>query len=166
MNHPIRLTHNLEGDKFMWLWAKYVRGFNDARHCTNSLSGLYSKKLWKNNPDLLRGHEQFDEQSEGWRGIYICGVAKAGYSSKKNYPHNLHAAVIPAPGRCDEYRFENWVLSVENGLFTRIPAESELPERYKSLPPAFTTCRIFRWAVGVAPSLFSDSSATLPLLNH
>ena len=154
MNAPIQLTHNLDGTKFMWLWAKYVRGFNDAQHCTNSLAGRYSKILSKNNPQLpsLRSLTLGEEPS-GWSAIYICGVSKAGYSSKKNYPHNLHAAVIPAVGEHDEFRFEDWVLTIQNGLFTKIPTEADLPTRYQALPPEYTTCRIFRWAVCVAPEL-------------
>lgn len=167
MNPPIQITHNLQGDKFMWLWTKYVRGFNDQRHCTNSLIGRYSKKLWKNNPHLLGEEEpvMLDEDPEDWSGLYICGVAKGGYSAKKNYPHNLHAGVIPAPGKHDEYHFEDWVISVENGLLTRIPSEAELPSQYQNLPSAFTTCRIFRWAVTIAPKLTAGiSSNTKSLL--
>ena len=166
MNQPIRISHNLSGDKFMWLWAKYVRGFNETKHCTNSLVGRYSKKLWKNNATLKqRGEEVLDEQSDSWSAIYICGVSKAGYSSKKNYPHNLHAAIIPVPGKHDEYRFEDWVMSIENGLFTKVPSEPELPPQYQGLPAAFTTCRIFRWAVGIAPQLGSPTVPSGMLLN-
>jgi hypothetical protein len=60
--------------------------------------------------------------------------------------HNLHAAVLPRHGAQDTFAFEYWRLEVRNGLFLPIPAESELPERYQSLPPEYTTCRIFRWA--------------------
>ena len=104
MNQPICISRNLSGVKFMWLGTKYVRGFNETKHCTNSLGGRYSKKLWKNNTTLKqRGEEVLDEQPDGWSVIYICGVAKAGYSSKKSYPHNLHAAIIPMPGKNDEH---------------------------------------------------------------
>ena len=100
-----------------------------------------------------------DEEPADWAGLYICGVAKGGYSVKKNYPHNLHAAVIPAPGKCDVYHFENYTITVENGLFTRIPSEAELPAKYKNLQPSFTTCRIFRWAVTIAPQLVAGIPA-------
>jgi hypothetical protein len=36
---------------------------------------------------------------------------------------------------------------VTNGVFEPIPSESDLPKQYQTLPPEFTTCRIFRWAV-------------------
>jgi hypothetical protein len=89
-----------------------------------------------------------DEQPAGSdRALYVCGVAQKGYRQKRNYPHNLHLPILPAPGRTSEYAFEDWRFTIENGLVLPIPSEAELPERYRSLPPAYTTCRIFRWAV-------------------
>lgn len=145
----ILITHNFDASKFMWLWAKYVTNFNERHHCTNSIRGRYSKKLWKGNPEL--GEQptiSLDEQPEsGFEAVYICGVAKAGYSSHRNYPHNVHTAVVPAPGQSDDWRFENWTLHAENGLFLPIPTvPQQLPTRFQSLPPEYTTCRIFRWA--------------------
>lgn len=149
-NRPIIILHNLDPDKFVWLWAKYVRGVNDTKHCTNSILGRYSKKLSKHNPELTQQPELVldEEPGDSYKAIYICGVAKKGYSAKKNYPHNLHTAVMPKPGTSDEFHFEDWHLKVENGVFMPIPTEDELPERYKDLPAEFVTCRIYRWAVG------------------
>lgn len=146
---PIRLTHNLSGDKFVWLWAKYVNGVNDRYHCTNCIRGPYSKRLSKHNRDLaIQPEIAFDEVAPNeFKAIYICGVSNNGYSRKANYVHNLHAAVLQKPGHNDCFTFENWVLSVENGLFLPIPKEKDIPEVYTRLPAAFTTCRIFRWAV-------------------
>ncbi len=88
-----------------------------------------------------------DEQASGeYSFIYICGVIKKGYP-RTNYEHNLHAVIRPKMGSSDEFKFENWELKVTNGIFEAIPSEAELPERYRGLPPEFTTCRIFRWAV-------------------
>lgn len=89
----------------------------------------------------------FDElQEDSFKAIYICGVIKKGYP-RTNYEHNLHAAIQPMPGSKDSFEFENWRLSVTNGVFLPIPSELELPDRYRSLPPEYTTCRIFRWAI-------------------
>ena len=153
---PVELCHNLEPDAFMWLWMKYVHGLNDRYHCTNCLRGWYGKKLNKANPDLLDSPELvLDERpSDAYRAIYICGVYKRGYP-KTNYPHNLHAAILPSDGARDTFVFENWRLEARNGLLLPIPAEVELPERYRSLPPEYTTCRIFRWAV----CFFQDRAA-------
>lgn len=146
---PIVLEHNLDPQRFMWLWAKYVRGVNDQKHCTNSLLGKYSHRLGGHNTDLQSTVRLvLDEFPPGTiSAVYICGVAKQGYRNHENYPHNLHATILPQPGRRDMFSFENWLLKVENGVFDRIPALGELPEVYRKLPDEFTTCRIFRWAV-------------------
>jgi hypothetical protein len=47
----------------------------------------------------------------------------------------------------DSFEFEKWRLAVTNGTFESIPTEAKLPNQYRGLPPALTTCRIFRWAV-------------------
>ncbi len=142
------LSHNLNPQAFMWLWMKYVIGVNDQYHCTNCLRGKYGKLLSKHNVALMSTRTlNLDEQSSGsFSFIYICGVFKKGYP-RTNYPHNLHAVIKPCAGSSDELQFENWVLSVTNGVFEPIPCVLSLPERYRSLSQEFTTCRIFRWAV-------------------
>lgn len=144
----IQLQHNLEPDKFMWLWMKYVTGVNDKKHCTNCLRGKYGKVLSKHNPDLVKTQTvTLDEQPlDSFVAIYVCGVIKKGYP-RSNYSHNLHAVIRHSDGQNNSFEFENWHLEVINGYFERIPAESEIPNRYQSLMPEFTTCRIFRWAV-------------------
>jgi hypothetical protein len=54
--------------------------------------------------------------------------------------------VQPKPCVDDVFEFLEWRLSVKNGRFLRIPAQDEIPEAYRDLPPEFVTCRIFRWA--------------------
>jgi hypothetical protein len=145
----IEISHNFDPDCFMWLWAKYVTGFNEAHHCTNAIRGRYSKKFSKNNLAFPETHHViFDEQVPGgYDAIYICGVAKHGYTRKQNYPHNVHAAILPVPGFQDEWSFEEWRMTVHGGRFLSIPASpEEMPERYRMLPGEYTTCRIFRWA--------------------
>jgi hypothetical protein len=146
---PIKLSHNLNGDFFMWLWAKYVRSVNDQKHCTASLRGPYSKRLSGHNPHLsIQRKLVLDEvPSNEFKAIYICGVAKKGYSRKKNYPFNLHAAILPTDGAKDVFAFNGWELGAKNGIFMQIPNEDDLPKQYRSLPSEYTTCRIFRWAV-------------------
>lgn len=144
----ILLTHNLLPDKYMWLWMKYVTGVNDQYHCTNCLRGKYGKLLSKHNRALTSTPTlNLEEQSSGsFSFIYICGVFKRGYP-RSNYPHNLHAVIRPLENSSDTFSFENWNLSVTNGVFVPIPTIDQLPLTYKSLPDRFTTCRIFRWAV-------------------
>lgn len=147
------LTHNLDPCAFMWLWAKYVTDYNPGRHCTQAIRGRYSRILSAHN-DKLRATPRLclDEQPVGtYAAIYICGVARGGYSSKKNYPHNLHAAIRPCMGASDKFVFEGWKLGVENGVFLPIPSIEDLPEEFSGLEDSFTTCRIFRWAVVAKP---------------
>lgn len=146
----IIVKHNFDKSKFKWLWSKYVLDGNDKKHCTNSLVGKYSKKFSKHNENFNEENIiEFDEFNDlDTKAIYICGVINKGYSSKKNYPHNVHAAIIPREGAKDTWEFEGWRLEVENGYFDEIPAIGELSEKYKVLPEEFITCRIFRWAIG------------------
>jgi len=154
MTAPI-LHHNLIPAAFVWLFAKYVRTVNPAQHCTNVLHGPYSRKLSKHNAQLaVEPPLVLDEEPPGsYRAIYLCGVAVQGYRQKLNYPHNLHTAILPEAGAHDVFEFERWRLEIDDGRFLTIPGEAELPREYADLPPEFTTCRIFRWAVcsGVPP---------------
>lgn len=143
----VEVVHNFDPVQFMWLWAKYVVGFNEKHHCTNAIRGRYSKKFSKNNPAFARS-AAFDEQPTGtYDAIYICGVAKKGYAIKQNYPHNVHAAILPDQGHEEEWTFERWHMTVSNGRFLPIPAAAQvLPVPYDALPCEYTSCRIFRWA--------------------
>lgn len=166
MNAVVEVTHNLDPRRFVWLWMKYVTGVNGAHHCTNSLRGRYSKKLSKHRAGGggqglgaggkgarpgepgLEPRIVCDEQPAGsFKALYVCGVAAQGYRQRQNYPHNLHLPILPAPGHTSEFAFEEWRFTIENGVVLPIPTAAELPERYRALPPEYTTCRIFRWAV-------------------
>lgn len=144
----VQLQHNLEPERFKWLWMKYVTGVNDQYHCTNCLRGKYGRLLSKHNLDLKSTPciSLNEQPSDSYAFIYICGVLKKGYP-RTNYPHNLHAVIKPCAESSDQLQFENWILGVTNGVFEPIPGEMELPALYRRLPPEFTTCRIFRWAV-------------------
>lgn len=148
-NHEIKISHNFDGKKFKWLYAKYAYGANPNHHCTNAIKGKYSKKFSRNNKAFVP--EQtivLDEYKElGWDAIYICGVSTKGYAKHENYPHNVHVAILPAPGEKDEWSFEDWSMTVENGRFEYVISEEELNPKYKNLPEEYVTCRMFRWAV-------------------
>lgn len=148
-NHEIKISHNFDGKKFKWLYAKYAYGANPNHHCTNAIKGKYSKKFSRNNKAFVP--EQtivLDEYKElGWDAIYICGVSTKGYAKHENYPHNVHVAILPAPGEKYEWSFEDWSMTVENGRFEYVISEEELNPKYKNLPEEYVTCRMFRWAV-------------------
>lgn len=145
----IIINHNFDGSKFMWLYAKYAYGVNPEKHCTNAIKGKYSKRFTRHSDEFKPGvpivMDEFPESE--WDAIYICGVSRKGYSQHKNYEHNVHIAIIPKPGAKDSWKFENWEMTIENGVFERIISEDELDERFKNLPSQYVTCRMFRWAV-------------------
>lgn len=142
----IKIKHNFEKEKFMWLWSKYVVGVNDEKHCTNCLKGKYSKKFSKHNDELTVGSEIIFDEFD-YKAIYICGVIKRGYSQKKNYEHNVHLAILQKEGARAVWEFEEWKVEIENGVVCEIIDEDGLEEKYKALDENYTTCRIFRWAV-------------------
>ena len=147
---PVIIRHNFTPDDFMWLWAKYVFGFNERYHCTNCLRGPYSARFSKaKNPRLAEDSTIAFDEHAGHQAIYICGVARKGYSSKKNYEHNVHLAIRPSFGAKTAYCFEEWYVAIENGELQRIPGQDELPGNLQQIPSAFKTCRIFRWAATV-----------------
>lgn len=156
----ITIHHNFDGKCFMWLYAKYAYGANPNHHCTNAIRGKYSKKFTRNNAEFKPGADiVLDEYPElGWDAIYICGVSRKGYSSHKNYPHNVHIAILPAPGETDSWSFENWRMEAENARFESVIGEDGLEEKYRSLPEEYVTCRMFRWAV----SHYKDQIHRLP----
>jgi hypothetical protein len=150
MTNFVEIRHNLDGNMFVWLWMKYVTDINDTKHCTNSLYGPYSKKMSRHNPNLISdGFVICDEKPVGsYSALYICGVSQKGYRKKENYSHNLHVPILPALGEVSNFSFENWRITVRNGLVLSIPTQDQIPDQYRNLPAEFTTCRIFRWAVG------------------
>ncbi len=151
LEEPIVINHNFQKKKFAKLFAMYTRGTNPYDHCNRSLKKDYSKKFSKNNKDFEAGKpiilDEFQDKS--WDAIYICGV-RQGYWSKnqdKVYPHNVHFAIIPAPGKKDTWEFEEWKVSVENAIIEKVISEEELDPHFQGFPEECTTCRIYRWSV-------------------
>lgn len=150
---PITIRHNFRPDDFMWLWAKYVVGFNERYHCTNCLRGPYSRRFSKaRNPNLATEREITFDEHTGHHAIYICGVARKGYSTKTNYDHNVHLAIRPSPGMTATFAFEHWRVGIDNGDVLAIPDRTAIPNHFSTLPGQFTTCRIFRWAAVYLPA--------------
>jgi len=145
----ISLTHNFDGRKFKWLYAKYAYGCNPRHHCTNSIRGRYSKIFSRLNPDFVSGQTVFMDEfpQDMWDAIYICGVAAKGYSTHKNYPHNVHIAILPKLDARDHWQFEDWSMDITNGVFEYVPSDKEIDSKYLLLPAEYWTCRMFRWAV-------------------
>jgi len=154
---PVIIRHNFTPEDFMWLWAKYVFGFNERYHCTNCLRGPYSARFSKaKNPRLAEDRTIVFDEHTGHTAIYICGVARKGYSSKKNYDHNVHLAITPAAAAHTKFEFEQWEVDVANGEVHTIPGADRLALPLRLLPPPYTTCRIFRWAATHKPDFGAD----------
>lgn len=144
---PLIIIHNFLPNEFMWLWAKYVVGFNPKYHCTNCIKGKYSKKFSKtSNTELINDTKIVFDEVESFEALYICGVARNGYSKKENYPHNVHIPIKHCDGKCDTYKFEKWKVEIENGFVLPIPKQEDIPSEFKKLNDHYTTCRIFRWS--------------------
>jgi len=161
---PIIIRHNFQPNDFMWLWAKYVVGFNDRYHCTNCLRGRYSHRFSKSrNPRLAHESEITFNEHAGHRAIYICGVVRKGYSVKKNYEHNVHLAIVPASKATARFQFERWVVEVECGKVLTIPRLEDLDLEAQQLPTPYKSCRIYRWgSMFFAPERFGPPAGTLP----
>lgn len=151
----VEIEHNLDEKKFKWLWAKYVKEGNIERHCTGCLIGPYSKKFsGTTNKELLAQPIIQMNECNDYEAIYFCGVLKEGYLNKNpeknNYRHNVHFIVLPQLGNSDVWEFENWKVTIKNGILERIPKTFELDDSLFKYPydAHYFTCRIFRWMVG------------------
>lgn len=151
----IEIYHNFESSRFMWLWAKYVNAGQIEKHCTGCLAGPYSKKFSGTvNKELTNQTSLLMDECDNFEAIYFCGVLKEGYLNKNpeknNYRHNVHFIVLPKPGNSDVWEFENWKVTIKNGILERIPKTFELDDSLFKCPydAHYFTCRIFRWMVG------------------
>jgi hypothetical protein len=139
---------------FPYLWVKYVRGFDMRQHCAKCLIGTFSEALncakgatpakpW--GADVATGVPiRLDE--DGAPFIYLCGVSR-GYV----WSNNLHVFFRPKAGAKIWCRTWNgYQVNIENGERLEIPT---LPDGFRGLGKAFTTCRNFQagwslWGVG------------------
>lgn len=151
----IEIYHNFESSRFMWLWAKYVSAGRIEKHCTGCLVGPYSKKFSGTvNKELTNQTCLLMDEYDNFEAIYFCGVLKEGYLNKNpeknNYRHNVHFVVLPQPGNSDVWEFENWKVTIKDGILERIPKTFELDDSLFKYPydAHYFTCRIFRWMVG------------------
>ncbi len=94
---------------------------------------------------LAQEHEIAFDEHDGHQAIYICGVARKGYSTKKNYEHNVHLAIVPDADAASQFHFEQWRVEVEFGRIVAIPGVADLGPKNRRLPYPYTSCRIFRW---------------------
>lgn len=121
-------------DTYRYLWAKYVRGFNENYHCANCLRGKYTDYLGIHAPTNV---ELSMDESKSWDYIYLCGVSRAGYLT------NLHLPVRYAfGGTASVTDHAGLTFTFFNAEPVAIPA---LPEDFMGYDRSFTTCRNFQF---------------------
>ncbi len=120
---------------FRYFWLKYVKGFEQSKHCARCLVGSYSKKIHKtvetNVPIVLDEVKDFDY-------LYLCGVSP-------KWETNLHMALKPVEGG-------KAVVETYNGFkITVLGAEllpiDPLPDGWNGMTKEFTTCRNYQFGV-------------------
>jgi hypothetical protein len=119
----------LEGFKFWWL--KSVIGYDLNVHCARCLRGPYERQIHKSMRTNIKVELRGDL-------VYLCGVSP-------RWQTNFHAAAEIALGETfDAETYNGFIVRFYNARQLDIPA---LPDGWRGLPKAFTTCRNFQFAV-------------------
>jgi hypothetical protein len=126
---------------FAHLWAMYVCGFDQKRHCQKALRGRLSTSIQTRatplNVPLVLG------EAGSYDSLYICGVAKGPLAARR--VNNLHLAIQPQEGASFVHEtYNGYSLRVDNGVKLSIP---ELPKGWNGLPDEYTRCCNFRFCV-------------------
>lgn len=121
---------------FMFLWLKYVIGFDERHHCAKCLLGRQSKIMmpWPkaNRPAGFVREATLDEME--CNAYYLCGVSSRGYAD------NLHVPFEASPGEIVEFEDDNIKVYIEGAA--RLPIK---PVNLPHLGRAYTTCRNFQF---------------------
>lgn len=149
MENPIIVHHNFDGKKFKWLYAKtrpaQILKTTALTRSKENTANASQETIPISSRIRISSSTNF-RSLDGMRSTSAV-VSSKGYAKHLNYPHNVHIAIIPAPGETDEWSFENWKMTVKNAKFEYVISEDELDPKYKDLPEKYVTCRMFRWAV-------------------
>lgn len=146
LRHPAKplgdgsVEHKLTGFRFFWL--KYVNGIDTRHHCALSLKGQLSKRV---NREMGLNRQDFLVEAhlpgKVWRGpLYLCGVSG-------RWDNNFHLAFEATEDGSGEIRkptFNGHEVIVTGARELAIPA---LPPDFRGLPPKFTTCRNYQFAI-------------------
>jgi hypothetical protein len=122
-------------EAFRYLWAKYVRGFNQRDHCARCLVGSFSKVV---KPTMGPGDHVLDAPATDWEYFYLCGVTRHWHT-------NLHLAARRSQGNVARVTAFNGAI-FEIPSFEAIPI-NPLPVGFRGMNAYFTTCR--NWQFGV-----------------
>jgi hypothetical protein len=147
MNHTISLhiTHPsippgpIEG--FALLWAFYVRGFRPEKHCQECFVGELATSFHSRNH--ASGVEIRLDQTDEFRFVYVCGVAKGPESARRCT--NLHFPLkFEAGSRAEITTYNGYHIVAENAVHVPIP---DLAERWRGLPDVHARWKNFRFGV-------------------
>lgn len=137
---PMYLVVTIKRTRYLYLWLKYVTGFDISNHCATCLEGHYSKLLPYRR--RLEPGQRFEGLLNEHQApyVYLCGVTPS-------YPENLHIPMRYKQGHTVEYEDANIVVKALHA--ERLSIEPvDLP-----LPSAFTTCRNFQFGYHAFPVL-------------
>lgn len=139
--------------RWRYLWLKSVIGVELTKHCAASLRGTYAKGLGT-EPGLYTADLPFDQLLDGElspHAYYLCGV-----SAPYRWNENAHVVFEPeegTTGRIHQLGLMIDFVGVRPMAVFEPSAEQLLAAGVVSVPDkAFTTCRNWQYAVGIAAS--------------
>jgi hypothetical protein len=119
-----------------YVWAKYVKAFDDSHHCAKCLIGEWPRAI---NSAMPANKDIVLPLAEG-QPFYICGVS-AGYK----WENNMHLAIIGMVGAsCSLELYTGDILTVrdaERYVFDSRAAYDLYPDYDKE----YLTCRCFQF---------------------
>lgn len=117
---------------YIFLWLKYITGFDITKHCAKCLTGNYSKLIQYRSQKVGKIYEgELSEYETPY--AYLCGVTR-------NYDDNLHIAFKKSQGEIIAYEDKNVSVSIENAQKLIIP-----PVAGKSFSVEQQSCRNFQF---------------------
>jgi len=130
---------------YLFLWAKYVTGFDWRWHCCRCLKGTLSKRVPMRKTLGLSGyrglllHCPMDER-QAFDYIYLCGVTNS-------YAENLHLALRVKPGGMVTYEDSHIAVTVANAI--AVPIQ---PIIGTDLPHEYASCRNYQFGWNAYPN--------------
>lgn len=122
----------VKSNNYIYLWLKYITGFDINSHCAKCLIGKYSKLIQYRSQKVGKVYEgELNEHDAPY--VYLCGVTKV-------YENNLHIACMKDERVGFEYEDSNVRVSIEGARQLAItPLVGEL------FPVQQSTCRNFQF---------------------
>lgn len=127
----MRIRVEVKSNRYLYLWIKYVIGFDIAKHCAKCLLGKYSKLIPYRSQTSGRVYEGVLNEHEA-PYLYLCGVTPI-------HSENLHIAFQFSAGETIDYEDENIQVRITDAK--RLP----IPPTMKNFPLSFNTCRNFQF---------------------